>query len=96
MTNKEAIERLKWVEKRISDITYSPESFEALEIAIKALEEKPTGEWIAREDMDYLDENKVEHKHFECNKCGLIHDFIDGHTSSYNFCPNCGAKMKID
>lgn len=43
MTNKEVIERLKWVEKRISDITYSPESFEALEIAIKALEEK--AEW---------------------------------------------------
>lgn len=38
MTNKEAIERLKWVEKRISDITYSPESFEALDLAIKALE----------------------------------------------------------
>lgn len=55
---------------------------------------QPQGEWIAREDMDYLDENKVEHKHFECNKCGLIHDFIDGHTSQYNFCPNCGAKMK--
>lgn len=38
MTNKEAIERLKWVEKRICDITYSPESFEALELAIRALE----------------------------------------------------------
>ncbi len=42
MTNEEAIERLKWVQKRISDITYSPESFEALELAIKALEERPT------------------------------------------------------
>lgn len=37
MTNKEAIEQLKWVQKRISDITYSPESFEALNLAIKAL-----------------------------------------------------------
>ncbi len=43
MTDKEVIERLKWVEKRISDITYSPESFEALEFAIKAVEEK--AEW---------------------------------------------------
>ena len=51
-------------------------------------------EWIAREDMDYLDENKVVHKHFECNKCGFIHDFIDGHTSQYNFCPECGADMR--
>lgn len=55
---------------------------------------RPHGEWIAREDMDYLDENKVFHKHFECNKCGLIHDFIDGHTSQYNYCPNCGADMR--
>ena len=60
----------------------------------KALSEEPQGEWIAREDMDYLDENKVVHNHFECNKCGLVHDFIDGHTSQYNFCPQCGADMR--
>ena len=48
MTNKEAIERLKWVKKRISDITYSPESFEALNLAIKALENEPkNGKWIS-------------------------------------------------
>ena len=56
--------------------------------------ERPQGEWISREDMDYLDENKVVHNHFECNKCGLIHDFIDGHTSQYKFCPNCGISMR--
>lgn len=37
MTNKEAIERLKWVKKRIGEITYSPESLEALNIAIGAI-----------------------------------------------------------
>ena len=52
------------------------------------------GEWITREDMDFLDENKVVHKHFQCNKCGFIHDFIDGHTSQYSFCPNCGVDMR--
>ena len=56
--------------------------------------QRPQGEWIAREDMDYLDENKVVHNHFQCNKCGFIHDFIDGHTSQYNFCPDCGADMR--
>lgn len=60
----------------------------------KALSERPQGEWITREDMDYLDENKVVHNHFQCNKCGFIHDFIDGHTSQYNFCPNCGKDMR--
>lgn len=39
MNNSEAIEQLKWVKKRISNITYSPESFEALNLAIKALED---------------------------------------------------------
>lgn len=38
MNNKEAIEQLIWVRKRICDITYSPESFEAINLAIKALE----------------------------------------------------------
>lgn len=60
----------------------------------KEHEQENKGEWIAREDMDYLDENKVVHKHFECNKCGLVHDFIDGHTSQYIFCPHCGSEMR--
>lgn len=48
MDNKEVIERLKWVKKRISDITYSPESIKALEIAIKALEEPEQGKFECR------------------------------------------------
>lgn len=44
MTNKEAIEQLKWVGNRICQITYSPETFDALDLAIKALEERPQGE----------------------------------------------------
>ena len=61
---------------------------------LKGKEERPQGEWIAREDFDFLDENKVRHNHFMCEKCGFIHDFIDGHTSQYNFCPQCGADLK--
>jgi len=37
MTKKEIIEQLEWVKKRISTITYSPESFEALNLAEKAV-----------------------------------------------------------
>jgi len=71
--------------------------YDAVRTAINnapAVEARPQGKWIAREDMDYIDENKVVHNHFMCNKCGLIHDFIDGHTSQYNFCPNCGADKR--
>lgn len=54
-------------------------------------QEPKTGHWISREDMDYIDENKVTNNHFMCKDCGFIHNFIDGHTSQYNFCPNCGC-----
>jgi rubrerythrin len=56
--------------------------------------ERPKGKWIHREDMDYLDENKVMHIHFMCQDCGFIHDFIDGHTAQYKYCPSCGMKME--
>lgn len=92
MTNKEAIEILENYHFHYKN----DDIHEAHNLAIKALEEKPQGEWLAREDMDYLDENKAFHNHFECNQCGLIHDFIDGHTSQYNFCPNCGTYMRFN
>ena len=48
------------------------------------------GQWKARPDMNYIDTNKVKHIHGMCEKCGYIHDFVDGHTSQYKFCPQCG------
>ena len=53
--------------------------------------ERKPGKWIHREDMDYLDKNKVMHIHFMCQDCGFIHDFIDGHTAQYKYCPSCGS-----
>lgn len=41
MTNEEAIKQLEWVKKRISEITYSPETFEAINMAIEALKNEP-------------------------------------------------------
>lgn len=48
--------------------------------------------WIHRADMDYKDKNGVVHFHGMCESCGFIHDFIDGHTGQYKFCPECGSK----
>lgn len=56
--------------------------------------EQKRGKWIHREDMDYKDENGVFHWHGMCGECEFIHDFLDGHTAQYNFCPNCGADMR--
>ena len=96
MTNEEAIDILVRL-PLLHICTRDPidKVSDALSMAIEALEEgRPHGKWIRREDMDYLDENKVVHNHFECNECGYIHDFIDGHTAQYNFCPSCGSNNR--
>jgi predicted RNA-binding Zn-ribbon protein involved in translation (DUF1610 family) len=48
-------------------------------------QEPKTGHWVG------IDE--YPHEDYECDNCGFIHTFIDGHTAQYNYCPNCGAKM---
>lgn len=88
MTDSEAIFNLNHIYGFLS-----PDIQRSLDVAFKAMD-RQQGEWIPREDMDYIDENKVVHNHFECNKCGFIHDFIDGHTTQYNFCPQCGKDMR--
>ena len=51
MDNNEVIKRLKWAKFRIDCATYSPETLEALDIAIKALEERQRGELLRKEDV---------------------------------------------
>ena len=86
MTNKEAIERLKWVKKRICDITYSPESFEALDLAIKALEERPKVKWIEFDDGSVA-----------CPVCGTGTSIKSiPSVVFFRYCPNCGARMEAD
>lgn len=70
MTNKEAIEQLRWVQKRICDITYSPESFEAIELAIKALEEPEQGKFECRMKIKDLISMLLE---FDMNEKATIH-----------------------
>ena len=83
MTNKEAIEQLKWVRKRICDITYSPESFEAINLAIQALEERPKGKW------EYIGQSEVTG--LKIVKCTNCHKRQYG---SMDYCGNCGADMR--
>lgn len=82
MTNKEAIKYLivPTATSTKSSAEYLKQK-EAYELAIKALEEKPQGEWI---DQDF-DDLKISD--YRCNQCGHYQDDIT------NFCPNCGAKM---
>lgn len=71
-------------------------AYHTLSEAIKALQEQKTGKWIHREDMDFIDRNKVQHIHLMCENCGLIHDFFDGHTGQYKYCPHCGSRNRGD
>lgn len=74
MTNKEAI--------KILNTLYSADVYEneALDLAIKALEKRPQGEWIK------VDDNVRS----QCSECGF--KYAD-YRILLNFCPNCGAKM---
>lgn len=58
---------------------------QAIDIAIKALEERPKGKWI--ESQEEFEDAFIIFKH-ECSNCKEI-TFGGG-----NFCPNCGADMR--
>jgi len=50
--------------------------------------DRPTGVWIwSPKDEDGTVSGC-------CSNCSFSHLFIGGHTAQYNYCPNCGAKMK--
>lgn len=75
MTNKEAAYILS---DKCCD--YSCEELRtAFDLAIKALEERPQGEWIKDEDTGLIG----------CSHCHIV--WLRGITA---FCPNCGADMR--
>lgn len=80
MKREEAIDRIKWAKQRLDRVTYSPETQEALDMAIEALkEQRPHGEWIDSEDNNYC----------KCSICGNI-VMIEEVTT---YCGSCGASM---
>ena len=78
MTNKDAIERLNLMQERCCN-GYDAE---AINCAIKALEERPQGEWITHYEA------AVGFSWLTCSRCLYRSPCI------YNFCPDCGAKMR--
>ena len=64
---------------------HNAESIEALNMAIKALEEQPkTGHW-----KKTISENGITSA-VRCSECG----FEDNRYMLFRYCPNCGAKME--
>ena len=85
MTKEEAIQIL-------ADLIDSPflhtweKQNKALHMAIEALSaERPKGEWQKVDEQPYF------RKHFDNVCCSICH--YKG-MKKYNYCPNCGARMK--
>ena len=90
MTKAEAIAMLKRIqEPEAWEPQINQAAFEALDMAIKALEqEHPKGKWIKLDSYDRRD-------HFyACSECGrLINIICNAHLEDYPFC-HCGADMR--
>lgn len=88
MTNKEAIEVIKSMGLIIDATTSRTRRkpiYEALTLAIKALEDRPQGEWIPTVIDTGLFERSVC-REWQCSNCGEVVKM------KYPFC-HCGAKM---
>ena len=84
MTREEAKEILTHNWTRVDNPNYSESELdEAFFMAIEALADRPTGEWV------WSDEDAS----WKCGRCDCVFEEIDW-KPNYNFCPNCGAKMK--
>ena len=100
MTYKEAIEILKPLFEQCKgkggclgyiEHYFSKDEEKALDLAIKALEERSQGEWVG--DTDY-ESYQGNYEAYKCNKCGYCLHWRDYYANKYNFCPNSGADMR--
>lgn len=53
------------------------------------------GRWIEYpECLGY--EEAYSEDHIVCSACGMVFNLLDNCTETFNFCPNCGARMDGD
>ena len=97
MTNEEARERLEdW--SPWQDIGDYDRFREALNMAIKALEQqpqRPKGKWIIRRLVN-PDTMNEDIRIFECSECRIARRELITDHGFMNYCPNCGASMKYE
>lgn len=94
MDNKEAIEYLKWIRPVRPYSLDKIKVQEAIDLAIKALEERPQGEWIkVKEERCAVDMSGEIATRYKCSECGRTITILPSKLADYLFC-HCGAKMK--
>ena len=81
MTFEEAMADLMLAQ---ADISYRPKD-DSIDMAIIALKNQKTGHWIFKNDNIAIPTG-----YYQCSECeeGKL-------LNKDNFCPNCGAKMKL-
>ena len=57
-------------------------------------------ETAVKDIMEYIEAEPMKHGHWiekddecECPFCGKAWNYIDNCTETFDYCPNCGAKM---
>ena len=86
MDREQAIEKLtaekEYEEGCRKDDTIADEDLiEALDIAIEALEQEPTGHWIIKDNMFWV-----------CSECGCQTRMMKKYNTP-NYCPACGVRI---
>ena len=54
-------------------------------------EDRPVKEWIR---IALAITTSGSEEQLQCPNCGFTHEFIDGHTTQYNYCPQCGTELR--
>ena len=71
---------------------YCSEDAEALDMAIKALEQEPkTGHWIEHPEIETSTPEYL--MFYECSECGDKQCFCKSDIHKKRFCGNCGCRM---
>ena len=83
MTNNAARKVLQEVWRNERTDYESVEVKEAIDRAIRSLEDRPQGKWK-------FSQGTTTHGSLKCSFC----NYRDYHKTNSNFCPNCGADMQ--
>lgn len=96
MTRQEAINILT-----ASDyfwIRPTEDEFDALNMAIEALQEPKRGKWIHGKEVsrDYIGDAcvRILYEDWHCSSCRIV--VKEPYKPNWNYCPHCGAKMEND
>ena len=85
----------KWKDGEDCNAMLLADAADALEAADKQIAElmPKEGEWIEYPDcLRY--EGAYNDTFIACNQCGHVWSTIDNCTETFDYCPNCGARMR--